>query len=91
MDYILTTFQTIHIVGIPLQHFSTAIQILSVIIGAANTVFIDVRQLCFYPRSIETLLMQDSAHSVAKTVAGGPAMVANTLYDLIDTGLTHWL
>lgn len=57
------------------------------------------REYCFYrrvpivflSRRIETLLMQNSAHCVAKTVAGGPAAIANTLYNLINTGLTHWL
>lgn len=78
MNHILAIFQTIHIVGIPLQHFSATIQILSVIISTANTVFIDMSQLCFYLGRIETLLMQNSAHCVAKTMSSGSAAITDT-------------
>lgn len=40
--------------------------------------FIDMSQLCFYPGRIETLLMQNSAHCVAKTMSSGSAAITDT-------------
>ena len=91
MDHIFTILQRLHIVGIPLEHFPPAIQILSVVICPADGVLIDVRQLRFNPGGVIALFMEDGTHSVAEAMPGRFTVITNTLNHLVNAGLTHWL
>ena len=89
MHYIFAVFQRLHIVGIPLEHFAAAIQILGVVVRSSNRVFVDVCQLRFYPRGVVALFVQDGTHGVPETVPGDFSVIANPLKDLVYAGFTH--
>ena len=78
MHHIFTILKSRHIVGIPLEHFPAAIQILSVVICPAEGVLIDVRQLGFNPGGVIALFMEDGTHSVAEAVPGYATCIAYT-------------
>ena len=89
MHHISSALKRHHIVGIPLKHFTAAVQVLGVVIGTANGVFIDVRQLRFNPSGVISLLVQNGAHGMAETVARSLAIVANALNYLVNTCLLY--
>ena len=91
MNHIIAVRQRIHIVGIPLEHLPASVQILCVVIGATNTVLIDVCQLRFNPGGIIALFVKDGAHGVPETVPGSFTVIADTFDDLVDAGFAHWL
>ena len=79
MYYIFAVFQRLHIVGIPLEHFAAAIQILGVVVRSSYRVFVDVCQLRFYPRGVVALFVQDGTHGVPETVPGDFSVIAKPL------------
>lgn len=79
MHNIFAVFQHLHIVGIQLEYFSAAIQILGVVVRSSNRVFVDVCQLRFYPRGVVALFVQDGTHGVPDTVPGDFSVIAKPL------------
>ena len=49
--------QTRDKIGVPLQHVTTLLKVLGMVIGTANGVLVHMRELHLYPGGIEVLLM----------------------------------
>lgn len=88
---VFVLLKAVYVIRIPLQHLPATFQILSVIIGTTNRVFIDVCKLCFNPGGVVSLLVEDGTHGMSDAVASNTTVIANTLKYLIDTGFTHGL
>src|SRR5690606_28046612 len=78
-----------NVVCVPLHHFTSAFEILGVVVCATNTVFVQMGQLHFDPGRIKALLMQNGTHGMPKTVAGSLAIITDAFDHHVDTGLTH--
>lgn len=61
------------------------------IIGTTDSIFIHMSPLDFNPRTVETLLMEDSRHCVPNPMSSETPTIADPLDNLMDTRFTHRL
>lgn len=59
--------------------------------GTTDSIFIHMSQLDFNPRTIETLLMEDSPHCVPNPISSETPTIADPHDNLIDTRFTYRL
>lgn len=77
-------------IGVPLQHVTTLLKVLSMVVSATNAVLVHVGELHLYPGRVKPLLMQNSRHRMPETVTGSSPLIPQQLYYLIHTFLTDW-
>lgn len=91
MRNIAVVLKAYHVVGIPLQHLASAIEILRMVVGATDSILINMRQLGFNPCGVVALFMKNGAHGMTEAVTRNPACITNSLKHLIDAGFAHGL
>ncbi len=65
-------------IRIPLHHFPCSFQILTMIIGSTNGIFIFMHQLSFNPSAVKPFFMQDRTHGVAETMPRGFTIIPHS-------------
>lgn len=81
-NIIQTPLQFIHVVCIPLHHFSSPIHRLSMIIRSPDRILINMGKLCLNPGRVIALFMQNCAYYAVKT---------RTHYKLVLYINIHWV